>query len=149
MTLALSIVIALQTVLLVAGGVILARSRRNPGQIPTRVEPAAPLAPPSDTPPAPPERPKATGYVRRTHYEADIAALTGRITQLEGTVELRFQQVTGLIGQLKRQDKQSSASELAALAASALEERRSAAVDAPAPALHALPIVRIPKPRTG
>ena len=139
MILFLTLLIASETVALgYLGWILLRKSPGKPRETPISVpvvspEPAAPAHVPL--------------FVRQLDYEADLAALTRRIVDLETAGDQRHQQITGLIGNLQQQLKRGERGEKTAVLAeamgAAMEARRAPVVAAPTAAPSGLPVVRI------
>ena len=131
----LALLVAVEAVVLGYFGWLLLRK--------TPVEPPpTPITQPEQLP-APPER--VPLFVRQLDHDADMAALTRRLVDLEAATDQRHQAITGLIGNLQQQLKRGERGEKNAVLAEAL----SAAVSersAPAPQQavpNGLPVVRI------
>lgn len=110
-----------QLVLLVAIAAFVVRTGRHRPEKPLR-SPQEPRSAPSEGESTTPGSP----FVRRADYEADVAAFTRRLTSLETTVDDRHQQLTGLIGSLRRQERGGQKEQLAELLQQQLTERRGA-----------------------
>ena len=145
--------VLVQVVLVLAMGAFLARealksrsaTNRAPGSHPA--EPSgAPLEIPDATPDtaAVKETARDRGcYVRVLDYEADIAAIQRRFTDLESTSEARHAQLTGMFGSLRKASRAEEKESLAQLASTALAARNAPPPDeSVAPGVRRVRIIR-------